>query len=151
MFIDLGGPKPKYRVFGLLDAEGNVKFIGADRADKPAVWRTTIWRFRDRLNTELARWLRTLDAEPREVILLGSSEVRLHAATARAAAKILTDAFGTLKEKRTSHRRAVARAEPDGSLTIWRSQREAAKALGLASSGPIRDRIADGALLDAGC
>jgi hypothetical protein len=147
MFADLGGPKPKYRVFGLLDAEGNVKFIGADRADKPAVWRT-IWRYRDRLNTELARWLRTLDVEPREVVLLGTA-VGLHAATAHSAARMLTDVFGTIK-KRTGGPRAVALVEPDGSLTIWRSQLDAAKALGLVSTGPIRDRIADGALLDAG-
>jgi hypothetical protein len=147
MFVDLGGARPKYRVFGLLDAAGNLRFIGADRADRPAVWRT-IWRYRDQLNTELARWLRTLDAEPREVVLLGTA-VGLHAATAHAAAKMLTGVFGTIKKK-AGHPRAVARVEPDGSLTIWQSQREAARALGLASPGPIWCRIADGALLDAG-
>jgi hypothetical protein len=142
------GPKPKHRVVGLLDDAGSLTFIGADRADRPAHWRT-IWRYRHQLNTNLARWLQTLAGEPREVVLLGSA-VGLHAPVARAVAKMMSDLCNTITEERKGRqRRRVARVEPDGTLTVWESVAAAARALGT-SPPVVRDRIADGVLLDGG-
>ena len=135
--LDLGGPRPKHRVVGLLDDAGTLRYITADRADKPAQWRA-IWRYRNQLESECARWLRTLAAEPREVVLLGSV-VGLHAPVARAVAKMLSDLCNTIKGGRKGQRRRVARVEPDGTLTIWESQAAAARALGTSppsSKGP---------------
>jgi hypothetical protein len=147
--LDRGGRRPVHRVYGLLDEAGSLKFIGADRADKPAQWRA-VWRFRHQLNTNLAKWLRTLDAEPRETVLLGSA-VGLHAPAARAVARMLSGLCGAIAEdeERGPRPRKVARPEPDGSLTVWPSREAAAKALGT-SPPVVRDRIADGVLLDAG-
>jgi hypothetical protein len=147
--LDRGGRRPVHRVYGLLDSAGSLKFIGADRADRIPQWKA-IWRYRHQLGTNLARWLQTLDAEPRETVLLGSA-VGLQAATARAVARLLSGLCGTIAEdeERGPRPRKVARPEPDGSLTVWPSREAAAKALGT-SPPVVRDRIADGVLLDAG-
>ncbi|MGO9115851.1 MAG: hypothetical protein ACLP9L_42135 [Thermoguttaceae bacterium] len=145
---DLGGRRPVHRVVGLLD-DGTLKFIGADRADCPAQWRA-VWRHRHKLNTNLARWLQTLATEPPEVVLLGAA-IGLHAKAARAIARALAELCHTLTEDKEwgPRPRKVARPEPDGSLTVWPSREAAAKALGT-SPPVVRDRIADGVLLDAG-
>jgi hypothetical protein len=147
--LDLGGRRPVHRVVGLLDNEGTLKFIGADRADRIPHWRT-IWQHRHQLGTNFAKWLQTLDAEPRETVLLGSA-VGLHATVAQAVARMLSGLCGTIAEdeERGPRPRKVARPEPDGSLTVWPSREAAAKALGT-SPPVVRDRIADGVLLDAG-
>ena len=148
MQLDLGGARPKHRVFALCDATGMIRFVGADRADRPPTWRL-IFRFRSQINTELARWMRTLDREPDEIVLLGSA-TGLHAETARAIAKMLGEMLSTIREPKTSTRaRRVARIEPDGTLTIWPSQKAAADALGV-TTGPLHDKLVDGILLDLG-
>ena len=63
--------------------------------------------------------------------------------------RAFSDRTRLIKEKKTVGPHAVARAEHDGSLTIWPSQKDAAKALGI-TGGALRDKILDGALLDAG-
>ena len=145
--LDRGGGRPVHRVYGLLDEAGSLKFVGADRADRTPQWKA-IWRYRHQLGTNLARWLQTLDAEPRETVLLGSA-VGLQAQVARAVAKLLTGLCGTIREDKEWGPRRVARVEPDGSLTIWASRSAAARAMGT-SPPVVVDRIADGAFLDAG-
>jgi hypothetical protein len=141
------GPKPTHRVVGLLDDAGTLKYIGADRADRPAHWRA-VWRYRHQLGTNLARWLQTLDSEPKEVVLLGAA-VGLHAKTARACARSLAELCHTIVEDKVWGSRKVARPEPDGRLTTWPSRSAAARAFGI-TEGALRDKIADGVLLDAG-
>ena len=145
--LDRGGRRPVHRVYGLLDSAGSLKFIGADRADRTPQWKA-IWQYRHQLGTNLARWLQTLDAEPRETVLLGSA-VGLQAPVARAVAKLLTGLCGTIREDKEWGPRRVARVEPDGSLTVWPSREVAVRALGT-SPPVVRDRIADGVLLDGG-
>ena len=73
----------------------------------------------------------------------------LQAPVARAVAKLLTGLCGTIREDKEWGPRRVARVEPDGSLTVWPSREVAARALGT-SPPVVRDRIADGVLLDGG-
>ena len=144
---DLGGRRPRHRVIALVDAQGVVRHVGVATADRPAPWRA-VWEHRHQLDSELARWLRTLDAEPKEVLLLGS--VGMHAPAARAAARMLAEMFNVpVDEEIRCRRRVVARVEGE-KLTVWPSVAAAARSLGV-SRTTILHYVQHGRLLDGGC
>jgi len=127
---DLGGRPAEYRVFGLVDTStGKLAYIGFDRRNKPPRWHT-IWAHRDRLDTELARFLKSQSKMPAEVVLLGAG-VGLHRKVARAACDLLRGMVpGLIQGRKTpGRRRPVAQVQPDGSLRVWPSQAAAGTGL----------------------
>ncbi|MGA2030755.1 MAG: hypothetical protein ABSG68_00730 [Thermoguttaceae bacterium] len=142
------GPKPKHAVIVLADDRGNVGHVGVRRLDQPAPW-LTVWQHRQEFDTPLARWLRTLDKQPTERVLVGS--VGLHGRTARAIVALVAGWFG--QEGRLSNvggrGRPTGRIEPDGSLRCWPSRSAAARDLGV-SRWVVRRRVRAGKLLDLG-
>ena len=123
---DVGGPRPKHRVYALVDGSGEVRFIGVCRMDRVPTWHL-IWDFRSELPGEVASWLRTLDKPPKEITLLGS--VGLHIKVAQNAARVMMGWFPNCIRRKT-YKHLVAQVV-DGSLTIWPSIADAARHLGV--------------------
>ena len=144
---DLGGRRPRHRVIALLDVDGKVRHLGVASADRPAPWRL-VWENRQTLNSSLSIWMRRLEREPEEVVLLGKS-TGLHATTARNVARLLAGWFGvSVDDAIHCRRRTVARI--DGSkLTVWPSIAAAAREMGVTRSTILR-HIRQGRLLDGG-
>jgi len=121
------GPKPKHRVYALLDGAGQVRFVGQCRQDRPAPWRL-VWQWRDSLPGKLAAWFRTLDREPEEITVMGAA-AGLHKKVAKAAARTVTGWHpAAIGRRLPCGRRAVGRVE-GGRLTLWPSCAAAARAL----------------------
>jgi hypothetical protein len=140
------GPKPKHAAILLVDAEGNVGHVGVGRLDRPSDWHT-VWQFRDRIDTPLARWLRTLPTPPQEVIAVGS--VGLHFRTARGVVDLLSPWFPQASEgcKRAGRRRPTGRIERDGSLRCWPSRSAAAADLRITRWGVLK-KVRNGGMVD---
>ena len=75
----------------LTDEQGTVGHVGTRRLDRPPPW-LEVWRHRAEIDSPLAYWLRTLDRQPTEKILLGS--VGIHGPTARAVVALLAEWYG---------------------------------------------------------
>ena len=106
------GPKPRHRVYALVDEAGQVIYIGVAAAGR-ASWEVT-WDHRENTDSVLSRLLRTLERKPAEITLLGS--VGLHTKTAFQAAGVLGAWFpGAVVEGLTPgggrHGRAVSRVK----------------------------------------
>ena len=101
------------------------------------------------LDGPLAAWMRTLDKEPSERILVGS--VGLSGPTARAVVALVAGWFGQASQASNVGRRGrpTARIERDGSLKCWPSRAAAARDLGV-SRWAVRRRVRAGKLLDLG-
>ena len=128
------GRQPRHFVYLLLDENQDVRYVGTGQYEVPSRWRT-IWRYRDRLTSELAAWFRTLEREPAEQIVLGAS-VPLDARTASMARDMMTNWFpAAIREPRIvggyGKVRAISHVGPDGRVRAWRSRQEAAEAAGV--------------------
>jgi hypothetical protein len=128
------GRQPKHFIYALLDASQTVRYLGTGQHGSPAPWRV-VWQHRGKLPSRLAAWLRTLDHEPTEEIVLGAA-IGLHAATARMVTDMLRDWFpAAIREPRIvgghGKGRAVSHVDRDGRVQVWRSRQEAADAAGI--------------------
>jgi hypothetical protein len=142
------GPKPKHCVVVLSDERGVIGHLCVRRLDRPPPW-LTVWRHRQELHGPLAAWMRTLDKEPSERILVGS--VGLSGPTARAVVALVAGWFGRVSQASNIGRRGrpTGRIEPDGSLKCWPSRAAAARDLGV-SRWAVRRRVRAGKMLDVG-
>jgi hypothetical protein len=128
------GRQPRHFIYALLDASQTVRYLGTGQHGSPAPWRV-VWQHRGKLPSRLAAWLRTLDHEPAEQIVLGAA-IGLHAATARMVTDMLRDWFpAAIREPRIvgghGKGRAVSHVDRDGRVQVWRSRQEAADAAGI--------------------
>ena len=142
------GPKPRHRVYALVDEAGQVIYIGVAAAGR-ASWEVT-WDHRENTDSVLSRLLRTLERKPAEITLLGS--VGLHTKTAFQAAGVLGAWFpGAVVEGLTPgggrHGRAVSRVKA-GRIETWPSRTAAAKAVGVSRRTIIRWLHAGGCWID---
>jgi hypothetical protein len=130
----------------LIDDENNVRYLFVRNLKRTPIWRA-IYEARERLDGPLAGWFRTLPEPPKEVVILGSIGMTL--ASAKAIYKVLAEWFPDAIKDESSRgkRRAVGKVEPDGRLTIWRSQTEAAAHLGV-TKWSVWQQAQRGTLLD---
>jgi hypothetical protein len=142
------GGRPEYRVVALADARtGKIGYIGYDRKTRPARWRA-VWPLRDRLSGQLVTFLKSLSEEPRDLAILGGG-CGVPMDVARAAADIIAGWYGLRPTKQPAWRgRPVARIV-DETVTIWPSQAEAGRALGITRVGVLK-LIYRGRLVDLG-
>ena len=142
------GPRPKHAVTVLADDQGNVGYVGVRRLDQPAQW-FHVWENRQKLDTPLALWMRTLDKRPNEKVLLGS--LGLHGRTARAVVALVADLFGQASPTSNvgGRGRPTGQIEPTGELRCWVSPRRGARELGI-SRWAVRRRVRAGKMLDIG-
>ncbi len=141
------GRQSRHYVF-LLTAAGTTFYVGVAQYGREPAWRV-VWRQRRRLNTPLARHLRSLAEPPIESVLVGGT-IALDAKTADAVVDLVKGWFaGSVSESKLIGRkpRPVAREEGDG-LRLWPSRNQAARALGL-SRQAVRKRVRGGELIDA--
>ena len=125
------GRPSEHIVYGLLDAKGNLGWVGWRNTTRPAAWRA-IWTVRHTIRgSRLASWMGSLDAEPVETIILGGA-ARLNRQEAGVIAAVLA---GLLKPAvpapQPQKRMAVGIVGKDGTLKWWSSQAEACRSLGL--------------------
>ena len=137
--LDFGGPRPKSRVVGLLDSDGQVRHVEAVSDKREAPWRR-VWKYRHKLVGKLAEWLQSLPRAPKEIVLLGNG-ARLTGPTAKSVVRVLSTWFpvvdppaghwryGTPLSNRAS--RPVCRVARNGKLTIWPTHGACAKSLGI--------------------
>ena len=140
------GPRPKHVVVLLADDQGNVGHVAVRRLDQPPSW-LAVWRHRREFDTPLARWLKTLNKQPTETILVGS--VGMHGPTARAVVALVAGWFGQASRASNvgGRGRPTGRIERDGSLRCWPSRSAAARELGI-SRWAVRRRVRAGKMLD---
>lgn len=137
--LDLGGPRPKSRVIGLVDSAGQVRHVEAVSDKRLAPWRL-VWKYRAQLPGRLAEWLRSLDSEPHEITLLGSG-ARLTGPAAKSVVRLMSAWFpvvdpppgpwltGTPWSNRAG--RPVGRVARNGKVTTWPTHSACAKSLGI--------------------
>jgi hypothetical protein len=144
------GRRPAHLVFLLLDAAGAVGAVGVRRTDAAPVG-PSLWSVREYATGRLGAWLRGLQAEPGERVIIGLG-AGLHTGTAWDIAKTVAGWWHCplIGEDRTPGRpRVTATIRPDGTIQTWNSQAEAGKALGL-SRWATRRRLGSGTVVDLG-
>jgi len=141
---EVGHPARHY-VYGLADGEGTNRFVGIAQHGTPAPWRQ-VWRFQHELpESELAAWFRCCPTAPTEVLIIGSCG--LHHKAATALRKILATWFPACL-KRSTPTRAIGEVQDDGTLRLWPTVKDAARALGVGRA-TVYSRINAGSLFDA--